>query len=128
MSLPEGTLTFVFTDIEGSTRQWDLHPQQMDPALQLHDAVLTEIIQKHAGHVIKGMGDGILAVFTDPGNGIAAALEVQTTFPELPWPNNTPLLVRVALHTGVAQKRNDDYFGPTLNRTARLLSIGWQSW
>jgi predicted ATPase/class 3 adenylate cyclase/DNA-binding NarL/FixJ family response regulator len=122
--LPTGTVTFLFTDIEGSTRLWEQHPQAMDGALARHDAILRQVIETQHGTVIKSSGDGVLAAFTNAVDALAAALAIQRALHAERWGATGPLLIRLALHTGTAQERAGDYFGPPLNRVARLLAVG----
>jgi predicted ATPase/class 3 adenylate cyclase/Tfp pilus assembly protein PilF len=122
--LPTGTATFLFTDIEGSTRLWEEYPEAMREALARHDALLRAAIETNGGHVFKRMGDGFCAVFTTPVAAVEAALSAQQAFCSEVWAQNIPLPVRMALHTGEAQQREDDYFGPVVNRVARLLTAG----
>ncbi|HET9223432.1 MAG TPA: tetratricopeptide repeat protein [Roseiflexaceae bacterium] len=122
--LPQGTLTFLFTDIERSTRRWEEHPQAMRAALPRHDALLREAVEAHGGVIFKTVGDGIHAVFARPSDALAAALAAQRALVVEPWGAVGPLRVRMALHTGAAKERAGDYFGPPLNRVARLLAAG----
>jgi class 3 adenylate cyclase/tetratricopeptide (TPR) repeat protein len=122
--LPTGTVTFLFTDIEGSTQLWEQYPQAMQAARTRHDAILTEVITAHGGVVVKSSGDGILAVFARATNALAGALAAQLALQSADWGTVGPLRVRMALHTAVAELRNGDYFGPPLNRVARLLNAG----
>src|SRR6266849_3222474 len=101
--LPTGTVTFLFTDIEGSTRLWEQHPEAMEAALARHDALLRQAIQAHGGHVFKTMGDQFCAVFSSAAAALAAALAAQQALRVEPWPSATPLRIRTALHTGTAQ-------------------------
>src|SRR5437660_692626 len=123
--LPTGTATFLFTDIEGSTTRWEHHPQAMREVIARHDALLRSVISAHGGFVFKMMGDAVYAVFAVPGDAIAAAVAVQQAIHTEQWGAIGSLRVRMALHTGVAQSRDQDYFGPTLNRVARVLSTGY---
>jgi predicted ATPase/class 3 adenylate cyclase len=122
--LPQGTLTFLFTDIEGSTQRWEENPQAMHAELQRHDALLREAVVAHRGVIFKTVGDGIHAVFVRAADALAAALAAQRALVAEPWRLVEPLRVRMALHTGVAEERAGDYFGPPLNRVARLLAAG----
>jgi predicted ATPase/class 3 adenylate cyclase/Tfp pilus assembly protein PilF len=122
--LPTGTVTFLFTDVEGSTQLWQQHPLAMSDALRRHDAILQKSIQDHGGYVFKTVGDAFCAAFTHPVEALEAALDIQRTLRAQPWGNLRSLLVRIALHTGIAEERDADYFGPTLNHVARLLSLG----
>ncbi|HUI89050.1 MAG TPA: adenylate/guanylate cyclase domain-containing protein [Anaerolineales bacterium] len=125
-TLPTGTVTFLFTDIEGSTRLWEKHPEAMKTALARHDAILRETIEGHHGHIIKTTGDGVHAVFGTALDSVLAALNAQQTFTAEKWDEIKPhyVKVRFGLHTGEAEARAGDYYGPTLNRAARLMSIG----
>jgi predicted ATPase/class 3 adenylate cyclase len=122
--LPSGTVTFLFTDVEGSTARWEQQPEVMRPALARHDALLRASIQEHDGHVVKTMGDAFHAVFVRAPDAVAAALDAQRRLQAEPWGETGPLRVRMALHTGAAEERDGDYYGPPLNRAARLLGIG----
>jgi predicted ATPase/class 3 adenylate cyclase len=117
-------VTFLFSDIEGSTRLWDEHPAAMRSALERHDELLRNAIESHDGVVVKSTGDGTMAVFSHAPAGAAAARAAQQALVREPWGPTGPLRVRMALHTGVAHERDGDYFGPTLNRAARLMSAG----
>jgi predicted ATPase/class 3 adenylate cyclase len=122
--LPSGTVTFLFTDIEGSTRLWEEHPAEMRAALAGHDAVLRSAIEGHRGYVFKTIGDAVDAVFSRAADAIAAAASIQRRLHTLASAVPGGLRVRVSLHTGTAEERDRDYFGPTLNRVARLLGAG----
>jgi predicted ATPase/class 3 adenylate cyclase len=113
-------LTFLFTDIEASTRAWERHADGMSVALARHDEVLQQATKTAGGRVFKHTGDGICAVFPTAGAGLAAALAAQQSLQGDEW-TAEPLRVRMALHSGTAERRGGDYFGPALNRTARLL-------
>src|SRR5919202_1203158 len=123
--LPTGTVTFLFTDIEGSTTRWEHQRQAMQQALARHDALLHQAITTYGGHVFKTMGDAFYAAFATPPDALAAALAAQRTLNAELWEDSIDTLrVRMALHTGVVETRDADYFGPPLNRIARLLSAG----
>jgi predicted ATPase/class 3 adenylate cyclase len=121
--LPTGTVTFLFTDLEGSTRLWEEDRAAMNAALARHDELLTHAVQARGGHVIKGTGDGVHAVFATADAAIAAAVDAQLGLGVEPWRVTEPLRVRMGLHTGVAEQRGGDYFGPVLNRAARLMAV-----
>ena len=121
--MPSGTVTFLFTDVEGSTRRWEEEPEIMRSARAVHDDLLTGAIELHGGHVVKGTGDGAFAVFADPHDGLRAAVEAQRAFVGADWPGGSELRVRMGLHMGPATEEGGDYFGPDVNRTARLMSI-----
>ena len=115
--------TFLFTDIEGSTRLWEEHADRMGPALAQHDRLLRASVDAHGGNVIKTTGDGMLAVFADAVTAIDAAVAAQRALRDATWGDIGQLRVRMALHAGAAEARDGDYFGPALNRVARILAI-----
>src|SRR5690349_16681968 len=121
--LPAGTVTFLFTDLEGSTRLWRDHPEAMKPALARHDAILRDVIAEHSGHVVKMTGDGAHAVFATASDAVAAAVDAQLAFEAEVWPVPEPLRVRMGIHSGPAEMRDGDYFGTSVNRAARLMSV-----
>jgi predicted ATPase/class 3 adenylate cyclase len=121
--LPSGTLTFVFTDVEGSTRLWEEHPIGMQDALARHDVIVRGAVESHGGHVVKGGGDGGLFVFGAVGDALRAGVAVQIALAAEGWGATGPLQVRIGIHTGEAQCRDGDYFGPALNRAARLMAV-----
>jgi len=120
-----GTITFLFTDIEGSTRLWERQASEMSRALARHDQLVRAAIEGRGGHVFKTVGDAFCAAFGSAVDAVAAALDVQLAMAGDPWGDSPALAVRCALHTGTAEFRDNDYFGPTLNRVARLLSAGY---
>lgn len=122
--IPTETVTFVFTDIVGSTRLWEQHPEAMRLALARHDFILQSAIEQHNGRVFKTVGDAFYAAFADAQDAAAAALAAQRALCTERWQSEIPLIVRIALHTGAAEQRAGDYFGSALNRIARLLAIG----
>src|SRR5215211_4500316 len=124
-SPPTGTLTFLFTDIEGSTRLWEHDAPAMQGALARHDELLRSVIGERGGYVFKTVGDAFCAVFPTAPDALEAALDVQRRLLSSEWEQTRPLRVRMALHTGAAEERDGDYFGPPLNRVARLLSAAY---
>ena len=120
MAVPSGTVTFLFTDIEGSTGLWESAPEDMQVALQRHDELLRAVIESARGHVFKTIGDAFCAAFTSARDAVASAGAAQRTLQTELWPEQARLRVRMALHTGECEERDGDYFGPTVNRTARL--------
>ena len=120
---PLVTLTFVFTDIEGSTALWEREAGPMRAALRRHNELLGAILARHRGKVFKTMGDAFCATFEQAAAAIDAAGEIQRALDAEKWPTTTPLRVRIALHTGPAHAVGGDYFGTTLNRCARLLAV-----
>jgi len=122
--LPTGTVTLLFTDIEGSTQLWEAHAAAMRAALARHDALLRHCIEDHDGHVFKTGGDAFCAAFHTAPDALAAALDAQRALHREPWPEAAKLRVRMALHSGGVELRDGDYFGAPLNRVARLLAAG----
>jgi predicted ATPase/class 3 adenylate cyclase/Tfp pilus assembly protein PilF len=121
-SPPTGTVTFLFTDIEGSSRMWERNPQAMQAALARHDELLRRAIEERGGYVFKTVGDAFCCAFRTAPDALEAALEAQRLLIKERWDESTPLRVRMALHMGAAEERDGDYFGPPVNRVARLLS------
>ncbi|HET7770835.1 MAG TPA: ATP-binding protein, partial [Chloroflexota bacterium] len=129
-----GDITFLFTDIEGSTRLWERHPDWMRNALKRHDVLLRREIDARGGHIFKTMGDAFCVAFRDPAAALEATIAIQHALLAEPWDGaaddvgaqteRRALRVRTALHTGVVQERDGDYFGQPLNRVARLLAAG----
>jgi predicted ATPase/class 3 adenylate cyclase len=123
-ALPSGTVTFLFTDIEGSTQLWEQHPQAMPAAIERHNDILTVSITAHGGTVFKLVGDAVYAAFASAPQALTAALAAQRALAAERWGAIGPLRVRMALHTGSAEARDGAYLGPPLNRVARLLAAG----
>jgi class 3 adenylate cyclase len=125
-SLPTGTITFLLTDVEGSTGLWEVAPEAMLAALCRHDELFEQAVSEHGGAHIRprGEGDSRFAVFGSAADAVAAALALQRAFLAEPWPTPRPIAVRVGLHTGEAQLREGDYYGSAVNRCARLRDLG----
>jgi predicted ATPase/class 3 adenylate cyclase len=121
-SPPTGTVTFLFTDIEGSTKLWEHDAQVMQAALARHDEILRDAIEERGGYVFKTIGDAFCAAFPTAPEALEAALLSQRGLVSSEGEQIGPLRVRMALHTGAAEERDGDYFGPPVNRVARLLS------
>lgn len=121
--LPTGTVTFLFTDVEGSTRLWQEHPTEMAVALELHDDVVRSVATRHGGYVFATAGDSFAVAFHRAMNAVRASVEVQRSLGEVAWPEVVRLAVRMGLHTGEAQERAGDYFGSAVNRAARVMSL-----
>src|SRR4051812_36229034 len=119
-----GTLAFLFTDIAGSTRLCERQPAAMTEALARHDAILTDAIGAAAGTVVKTTGDGMMAVFGTAADAVDAAIAAQNALTKAAWGETGPLRVRMGINAGDAERRGNDYFGPTINRTARLMAVG----
>jgi predicted ATPase/class 3 adenylate cyclase len=121
---PSGTVTFAFTDIEGSTQRWDRDRPAMQDAVQRHDALVAAAITGHGGYVFKTVGDAFCAAFVRAKDAVAAMLAAQRALAEEDFSGVGGLTVRAAIHAGSAEERDGDYFGPAVNRVARLLAIG----
>src|SRR5687768_355452 len=123
--LPTGTVTFLLTDIEGSTALWEQHRDAMRQALVRHDVLVEQLVAEHHGQVVRprGEGDSRFAVFARATDAVAAAAALQQALHAEPWPTPTPVRVRMALHTGEADLRLGDYYGSAVNRCARLRAV-----
>lgn len=121
--LPTGIVTFLFTDIEGSTRKWQNYPHQMKVALERHDELLQKAIDDNNGWVFKTVGDAFCAAFHRAIDCVNACIDAQIAVNKETWDIPEPIKVRMSVHTGEAVERNNDYYGPTLNRVARLEAI-----
>jgi predicted ATPase/class 3 adenylate cyclase/DNA-binding CsgD family transcriptional regulator len=124
--LPSGTVTFLLTDVEGSTALWEEAPEAMRAALLRHDALFEQAIRAHGGVHIRprGEGDSRFAVFASATDSIAAAVAIQRAYAAEPWPTPRPIKVRIGLHTSEAEPRDGDYYGAAVNRCARLRGAG----
>ncbi len=121
---PTGTITFLFSDIEGSTVRWDAHRAEMQEAVRLHDVMMRAAIERNGGYVFKTIGDAFCAAFSTVSEAMTAALDAQRAVGAADWNAVGGLRVRIAIHAGVADERDADYFGPAVNRVARLLAVG----
>ena len=117
-------LTFLFTDVEGSTRLWETNPERMRPALERHDAIIRSAIADSGGEIVKTTGDGLMAVFAVPLDAVTAAVAAQHGLFAETWPLGCAIRVRMGIHTGEVESRGGDFFGPAVNRTARIMSAG----
>jgi class 3 adenylate cyclase len=124
-ALPTGTVTFLFTDIEGSTQRWEQHREAMKAAVARHEQLLTAAMQQHGGYVFKTVGDAFYAAFATAPEALLAAVDAQRSLAKEDFSSVDGLTVRMGLHTGNAEERNADYFGPAVNRVARLMSVGY---
>jgi predicted ATPase/class 3 adenylate cyclase len=123
-SLPTGTVTFLFTDVEGSTRLWEDHPDAMHDVLARHDEIVRGAIESHGGYVVKTTGDGFHAAFGTARDALEAALAAQQALARERPVQGVVVKVRMGVHTGEARVRDGDYFGSELNRAARLTAVG----
>lgn len=124
-ALPTGRVTFLFTDIESSTKLWEQYPDAMKAALARHDMLLKHVFEAHQGYVFKTVGDAFCVAFAQAADALMAAVEAQRALQVEECAEIGRLRVRMALHTGAAEERDGDYLGPTLNRCARLLSVAY---
>lgn len=121
-SPPSGVVSFLFTDVEGSTALWDRFPEEMQAALADHDRRVHAAVESHKGYVFTTAGDSFSVAFADVRDALGAALDLQLSLRE--FTGGIPLRVRAGIHTGEATERDDDYFGSAVNRCARLASAG----
>ncbi|MBK8738304.1 MAG: adenylate/guanylate cyclase domain-containing protein [Betaproteobacteria bacterium] len=132
---PSGPVTFLFTDIEGSTPLWEQQPEAMQVALARHDALLRQAIEANGGWIVKSTGDGVLAAFAAADDALRAGVAAQRALQSAPAGVRAPgptaagagiplaLKVRMGLHTGVAELRDGDYYGAAVNRAARIMAV-----
>ncbi len=125
-ALPTGTVTFLLTDVEGSTRRWDRNPAAMREAMAAHDAVLGRLVGAYGGMQIESgrEGDSVLAAFTKASDAVAGAVAMQRELAAHEWPEGADMHIRVAIHSGEAEVRDGHYYGPAVYRCARLLATG----
>ncbi len=125
VELPTGVVTFVLTDIEGSSALWEADPAGMAVALELHDELVARTADSHGGRLLKtkGEGDSTVTVFRRASDAVASTVELRDLLAGATWPEGIELRVRIAIHTGEAHERDGDYFGPALNRASRLRAL-----
>lgn len=121
--LPSGTVTFLFTDVEGSTHLWADDSDAMSASLRVHDDIVRSAIEERGGYVFTTAGDAFCAAFRRATDGVASATSMQAALSAVSWPG-PELRVRVGIHLGEAEERNGDYFGPVVNLAARVESTG----
>jgi predicted ATPase/class 3 adenylate cyclase/DNA-binding CsgD family transcriptional regulator len=124
MGFPSGTVTLLFTDVEGSIRWWEADREAMSEASARYNRIVRDQIQVAGGRVFAAVGEAVRAVFADPSAALASAVAVQRAVGAEPWPAGSPVRVRVALHSGACVERDGGYVGPVVNRAARLLAAG----
>lgn len=122
--LPRGSVTFLLTDVEGSTRWWEEDRLAMAGAMARHDEIAAQVVGRHHGQLRKtrGEGDSTFSVFAQPSDAVGAAIDLQRAVGQQRWPGEIHLAVRAVIHTGEAELRDGDYFGPAVNRAARVRS------
>jgi len=123
LARPTGTITFLFSDIEGSTQHWEKQRATMPDALRKHDELIRSAVEAQGGYVFKTVGDEFCAAFWRASDATAAALDAQRALAREDWSAIGGLAVRMALHSGATHERDGDYFGPVVNRVARLLAV-----
>lgn len=121
-SWPQGTVAFLYTDIEGSTKLWQAHPGVMPGVMARHDRILRDAIEHHQGIIFRTVGDGCCAAFAQVHEAVEAALDAQQAIQGTDWEDGVRLRVRMSLHAGPVELQDGEYSGHTLNRVARLLS------
>jgi predicted ATPase/class 3 adenylate cyclase len=121
-ALPGGNVTFLFTDIEGSTRLWETEPVRMAEALARHDRLCRDCVARHGGHLLKMIGDGMHAVFVDAAAAVAATVDLQRGMGAIAAECGLSFKMRCGLNAGTAQERDGDYFGSAVNRAARIMA------
>jgi predicted ATPase/class 3 adenylate cyclase len=120
---PSGTVTFLFTDVEGSTALWQDEPARLGRALDVHGGIIRTSVDQHDGHVFTTAGNSFAIAFARAKQAIDAAVEMQRELATVEWPVEPPLRVRMGLHTGEARELGGDYFGSAVNRAARVMSL-----
>ena len=121
---PSGTVTFLFSDVEASTKKWEENAEQMQFAFKRQEEIFRQVMSEYGGYVYKMIGDAFQVAFNTAPQALAAAIAVQQKLQQEDWGDFGSIGVRIALHTGVVEERADDYVGPILNRVARLMSAG----
>src|SRR4051812_8964666 len=127
MALPSGTVTFLMSDVEGSSRRWEQAAEAMAVAISRHYELMDDAIVGHGGvrPVEQGEGDSVVGAFSRASDAVAAAVAAQLCFAAEDWPQGADLAVRIAVHTGEAHLRDDgNYFGGALNRCSRIRALG----
>ena len=121
--IPSGTVTFLFSDVVGSTRLWAADPEAMSASLRIHDQIFNETIAKYEGHVFSTAGDSFAAAFARASTAVECAEAIQRSLGEVDWGSWPALSVRIGLHQGEAEERDANYFGPTVNQAARVMAV-----
>jgi class 3 adenylate cyclase len=124
---PAAILTYLFTDVEGSTRLWENHHSQMARSHERHAEIIVACVREHGGENVRerGEGDSTFSVFADPAGAVAASLALQRTLVREPWPSETPIRVRAALHQGPSEPHWGDYNSSDVNRCARIRALAY---
>ena len=122
--LPRGTVTFLFTDVEGSTGLLQRHPRSYPDAIALHHSILRSAVESAHGCVFETIGDAVYAAFARVDDAAHAAATSQSGLANARWQETGPLRVRMAIHVGDVELSDGHYFGPALYRCARLMALG----
>jgi class 3 adenylate cyclase len=120
--MPADAVTFLFTDIQGSTRLWEQAPERMRPALARHNALAHTAVESNRGRVVKMTGDGVYAIFDDALDALGATIHIQQALADAASDDGIELRVRCGLHAGVPDRADGDFFGTAVNRAARIMS------
>ena len=120
---PSERVTFLFSDVVGSTRLWTKDPAGMSVSLQVHDQLFTELIERFGGQIFSTAGDSFAAAFANARDAVECAGAMQHAVAQDDWRGGFPLLVRIGLHLGEAEERNGNYFGLTVNQAARVMAV-----
>jgi class 3 adenylate cyclase len=123
--LPTGNLTFLMTDVVGSTALWEVAPSAMREAMRRHDEIIEELVSAAGGAIVRprGEGDSRFAVFVRPSEAVAGAVAIADRLRSEPWPQGAAIRIRTAVHTGTGELRSGDYYGSDVNRCARIRSV-----
>lgn len=116
--------SYWFSDVESSTRMWEQHPDAMAEAIARHDTIVRGSVEGNGGTIVKTTGDGLMAVFERPVDAVLAGIQAQQRLQDQTWGETGPLRIRIGMHVGEAQRRGGDYFGPAVNRAARIMAAG----
>jgi class 3 adenylate cyclase len=122
--VPSGMVTFLFTDVEASTRLWQEFPEEMAPAVERQDEIVRAAVERNDGYVFSTAGDAFAVAFERVGDAVSTARSAQQELADEAWPALEPIRVRMGLHVGEAQERGGDYFGTVVNTAARIMSAG----
>ena len=121
--IPSGTVTFLFSDVVGSTRLWAADPEAMSASLQIHDRIFNDTIARYDGHVFSTAGDSFAVAFARASEAVECAEAIQAALAHVDWGSCPALSVRIGLHQGEAEERDANYFGPAVNQAARVMAV-----
>ena len=121
--VPTGTVTFLFSDVVGSTRLWAADAEAMSASLRIHDQIFNDTIAKFSGHVFATAGDSFAAAFQRASAAVECAAAIQASLGEIDWGSWPAISVRIGLHLGEAEERDKNYFGPPVNQAARVMAV-----